>query len=323
MASHHLIDPELAAGLEAFPPFDQLTQETLPPMRAALKEMARVQIEENPPQGVEFAEQTIPGPEGAPGVRVLTYRPAKATGPLPVYLHIHGGGMIAGIPEMSYIKSLQIAKNFNCFVVSVDYRLAPETRFPGAIEDCYAALKWVHDNAKALDLDPARVVVAGESAGGGLAACLSVLARDRGKLPITFQLLVYPMLDDRTGGDDYDHPHVGHFVWTQPSNNLGWSAYLGQAPGGKDVSPYAAAARTPDVHGLPPTFIATGALDLFLEEDMEYARRLVRAGVPTELHVYPGAFHAFDMIVEAQVAQAFQRDWQNALRKALTAAPAG
>jgi triacylglycerol lipase len=128
-------------------------------------------------------------------------------------------------------------------------------------------------------------------------------------------MLVYPMLDDRSG-NTYRHPYVGEFVWTRASNDYGWRSYLGRAPGGKDVSPYAAPARLDDFRGLPPTFIATGALDLFLEEDLDYARRLIRAGVPTELHVYPGAFHAFDMIVDSHVAQAFRRDYANALAKA-------
>lgn len=316
MASHHLIDPQLAEGLAAFPPFDTISAETLPQMRAAMADLAQQQIADTPLDDVIFEERIVPGPKDAPELRVLVYRPAGVGGARPGYLHVHGGGLILGSPEMRHAGSVQLARHFDCVVVSVDYRLAPETRFPGAVEDCHAALKWLHDEADALGVDRDRLVIGGESAGGGLAAATAILARDRGQVKLAFQLLTYPMLDDRTT-DGYDHPHVGHFVWTQPNNRFGWSAYLGTEPGSDGVSPYAAPARCEDLAGLPPAFIATGALDLFLEEDMDYARRLVRAGVPAELHVYPGAFHAFDLIVDADVTKSFRRDWQAALKKAL------
>jgi len=235
------------------------------------------------------------------------------------YLHIHGGGYVIGSADMTAPQSKAIAAALGCFVVSVDYRLAPETAFPGAVEDCYAALKWLHGQAAALGVDPTRIAIGGESAGGGLAAALAVLARDRGEVAVCFQCLTYPMIDDRTVTRPDPHPFVGHHLWTPTQNRFGWAALLGRDPGGDDVSPYAAAARTPDLAGLPPALIVVGALDLFLEEDIEYARRLMRAGVPTELHVYPGAYHGFDLTPGAAVSQAMVRDRMNALDRALAA----
>ena len=211
-----------------------------------------------------------------------------------------------------------MAADLDCVIVSVNYRLAPETIFPGAIEDCYAGLAWTVASADMLGIDAARIGVMGESAGGGLAAALTLLARDRGEHRLAFQHLTYPMIDDRTCVVD-PHPHTGQFIWTPHSNRFGWAALLGHEPGSGDVSPYAAAARADDLSGLPPTFISTGALDLFLEEDIDYACRLMRAGVPTELHVYPGAFHGFDIHPTATVATKARRDRIDALRRALSA----
>ena len=155
-------------------------------------------------------------------------------------------------------------------------------------------------------------------AGGGLTAGLALLTRDRGEVPLAFQLLIYPMLDDRTVTSAEPHPYTGEYIWTHDANRFGWTALLGQEPGSPDVSPYASAARAEHLEGLAPAFISVGTLDLFLEEDMEYARRLMRAGVPTELHVYPGAFHGFNMAASAKVSQAFVRDQLDALARALS-----
>src|SRR5262249_3838498 len=206
---------------------------------------------------------------------------------------------------------------FGAVVVSVDYRLAPETPHPGPVEDCYAGLAWLHENAGALGVDRTRLAITGESAGGGLAAATGLLARDRKQIPIAFQHLVFPMLDDRTTTQDAPSPYIGEFVWTRAANLFGWTALLGRAPGGADVSPYAAAARMEDVSNLPPTYLACGAIDLFLEENLDYARRLIRAGVPTEMHIYPGAPHGFMMLEAAQVAKAFARDSMTALQRGL------
>src|SRR5262249_10178152 len=161
------------------------------------------------------------------------------------------------------------------------YRLAPETAFPGAVEDCYAALRWLHAQAAALGVDESRIAIGGESAGGGVTAGLALLARDRGEVPRGFPLPLYPMLDRRTGTTAEPSPMVGEFGWNRGSNHFGWAALLGGDPGGAGTSPYAAAARAAELAGLPPAYIAVGTLDLFLEENIEYARRLMRAGVPT------------------------------------------
>jgi triacylglycerol lipase len=187
------------------------------------------------------------------------------------------------------------------------------------VEDCYAALEWFAREAETLGVDPARIAVTGESAGGGIAAALVLLARERGGIPIAFQHLVFPMLDDRTVTHADPSTFLGEFVWTRESNRFGWTALLGGQPGGADVSPFAAPARAEDMSGLPPTFMICGALDLFLEEDLEYARRLARAGTPIELHVYPGAPHGFMLIRDAAISQAFARDSMAALARALKA----
>ncbi|GHO90640.1 esterase [Reticulibacter mediterranei] len=310
MTTRHLVDPELAAILDQIPA-QILTAETLRQIRAM-----RSQASTNLPQfsDLSVSEHFIPGPEGAPDVRVLVHLPTSEQGPLPVLLWMHGGGYIMGSAEDPTITSIVSA--IRCAAVSVDYRLAPETPHPGPIEDCYAALKWLFTHADELGIDPNRIAVGGSSAGGGLAVALALLARDRGEFPLMFQFLIAPMLDDRTCTLAQPHPYTGEFIWTPEANRFGWTSLLGQEPGGSDVSPYAAPARAEHLEGLPATFINVGALDLFLEEDLEYARRLMRAGVPTEVHVYPGAYHGFRMVPNAQVTQAAARDQLTALKRA-------
>jgi acetyl esterase/lipase len=263
-------------------------------------------------------ESYVPGPAGAPDVRVLIHRPAQATRPLPAILHIHGGGYVIGSPEMGAIEHQELVRELGCVLVSVDYRLAPETPHPGPLQDCYAALKWLHREAAALGVDPMRIGVSGESAGGGLAAALALLARDRGEAPLAFQHLIFPMLDDRTCTTRDPHPHTGQYVWTPESNSFGWASLLGRAPGGPDVEYYAAAARATDLRGLPQSFISVGALDLFLDEDMDYALRLTRAGVSVELHVYPGAYHGYQRADRARVTITSKKDSRAALSRFLS-----
>jgi acetyl esterase/lipase len=311
MNSQHLVDPELAQVLAQLPSFE-LNAETLPAVRALGLAMGTTVATE-----VECVERRVPGPPGRPSVRVLIYTPPTDVRPLPAVLHIHGGGYVMGAPEMSDARNRVLAREVGCVIVSVDYRLAPETPFPGAVEDCYAALLWLHGQADDLGVDPMRIAISGESAGGGLAAGLALLARDRGQVPLCFQQLIFPMLDDRTGSHSEPHPFAGEFVWTPASNSYGWRSLLNGPPGGHGVSPYAAAARAENLAGLAPTFIAVGALDLFVEEDMEYARRLIRAGVPTELHVYPGAFHGYLLAPHARVTRQAEHDAATALHVAL------
>ena len=319
--SPHLVDPELQGLLSAFPQLS-LSLEALPQIRRDGEEMWRnltAAAGTPPDKGIRVAERVVPGPPGAPAVRVLTYEPTRTRQNVPAYLHIHGGGYVLGTADSAEVANRELAAALSCFIVSVDYRLAPETRAPGSVEDCYAALRWLHGTAAELRIDPERIAIGGESAGGGLAAALALLARDRGEVPICFQNLVYPMLDDRTAALVKINPHTGHHLWTHETNRFGWTALLGCAPGAVGVSPYAAPARAVDLRGLPPALITVGALDLFLEEDIDYATRLMQAGVSTELHVYPGAYHGFDLASEAKVAQAMNRDRLNALRRALAA----
>ncbi|HET8843485.1 MAG TPA: alpha/beta hydrolase [Ktedonobacteraceae bacterium] len=310
--SKHLVDPEILPLLDLLPGLD-LSAETLAQTRIALKELV-FPIPEFP--NVVVSERKIMGPQDAPDVRILLYTPKNITEAVPALLWIHGGGYVIGTAEQSDLQLKTIVSSLNCVAVAVDYRLAPETPHPGPVEDCYAALKWLHANANDLGVDSKRIAIGGDSAGGGLAAGLGLLNRDRGEVPLIYQLLIYPMLDDRTVTSADPHPYAGEYVWRPGANRFGWASLLGQEPGSPGVSPYASAARAENLEGLPPTFIGVGTLDLFLEEDMEYARRLIRAGVPTELHVYPGAFHAFPMVESAKVSQAHNRDYLSALGRA-------
>ncbi|HEY3696173.1 alpha/beta hydrolase [Phenylobacterium sp.] len=315
MNNRRLVDPELAA-LIALMPAMEFTADGV----AAVREQMLVRRAAVPvPQGlpVSMETRTVEGPPGAAAVRLTVYRPTEATGARPAVYHIHGGGYVLGDSAMMEPKHRPLAVELGCVIVSVDHRLSPETAHPGPLEDCYAGLKWLHAHAAELGVDPGRIGVMGESAGGGLAAALALYARDRGEAPLAFQHLIFPMLDDRTCTRPDPHPFVGDYVWNRAQNLFGWTSLLGQAPGGEDVPHYAAPARAPDLAGLPPTFISVGALDLFLEEDMEYARRLTRAGVPVELHVYPGAYHGFSGAVEARVTRQSERDSLEALRRAM------
>ncbi|MBN9391739.1 MAG: alpha/beta hydrolase [Chloroflexi bacterium] len=319
MDTRHLVDPEVAPMLDTFPPF-HFTREVLPSIRQTQAEVFEQMRPTFPAyDNIEVTEKKVPGAPGDPDVRVLVYRPKNVAGKVPGLLWIHGGGYIIGTADADDQQVKKIVTEVGCAAVSVDYRLAPETPHPGPVEDCYAALKWFYQNAAELGVDTARLAIGGASAGGGLAAGLGVLTRDRGEIPLAFQLLIYPMLDDRTVTNSADHAYVGEFIWTKESNYFGWTSLLGQEPGGEDVSPYAAAARATDLSGLPPTYLTVGSLDLFLEEDLEYARRLIRAGVPTELHVYPGGFHGFNLMPTAAISQAFERDIMAALKKGLKA----
>jgi len=317
MTTRPLVDPELRPLLDLMPTAS-FNAETLPLIRKAREQLLEAQkATRKPREDVETQELFVPGPTDSPPVRVVAYRPRGATAPLPAYLHLHGGGFMVGKPESFADFSERFAGELGCLVVSVDYRKAPETRFPGALEDAYAVLRWLHAEAATLGVDPQRICIGGESAGGGLAAGLALLTRDRGQLPIAFQLLIYPVLDDRTGTVADRNPHTGEFVWTRESNRFAWSCLLGHAPGGEGVSPYAAPARAEDLRGLPPAFVSVGSLDLFLEENITYATRLLQAGVPTELHVYPGAVHGFELATHTAIAQSAMRDRLAALRRAM------
>jgi triacylglycerol lipase len=315
MSTRHLVDPELTALLEVMPGMD-FAGKGIDEVRAQMAER-RASMPVPPGLPDNQTVRTVAGPAGAPEVKVLVYQPAKGAEARPAILHVHGGGYVLGDAAMNEIKHRQLAEELGCVIASVDYRLAPEAVHPGPVEDCYAGLKWLHANADELGVDRKRIGVMGESAGGGLAAALALLARDRGEVPLAFQHLIFPMLDDRTCTDADPHPYVGEFIWSPAQNRYGWASLLGHEPGAAEVHYHAAPARAPDLSGLPPTFISVGALDLFLEEDLEYARRLTRVGVPVELHVYPGAYHGYHAAVEARVTKQAERDSLEALRRSM------
>ena len=310
-----LVDPELRDALAQWPQAP-LTAGTLARRRADA--LALLSSAPKPDvSDIETGEINVESSFGAKPIRVLTYRPIKADGPLPVIVHIHGGGFVMGAPEMKDVENRVFASKLRCAIYSVSYRLAPEAPHPAPLEDIYSVLAWLHANATPLGLDPARIGIKGESGGGGLAAAAALYARDRTGPKFAFQHLIYPMIDDRTAVRKDLHPCVGEFVWTQENNHFGWRSLLGMEPGSADVSPYAAAARAADVSGLPPTYISVGGLDLFLEENLTYADRLSRAGVPVELHVYPRAYHGFYRAVNARVTRQAEHDTREALRRFL------
>lgn len=320
MSTRNLVDPALLPVLDAFPTV-ALTTELLGPMREAERFAQFPMVV--PPAAVENIVQTVrtvAGPAGAPEITLTIYRPRDAQLPLPCIYHIHGGGYVGGSAGQLEPLHRVAAHELDCVIVSVDYRLAPENPYPAGIEDCYAGLAWTFANAGALGVDASRIGVMGESAGGGLAAALALLARDRGAYKLAFQHLIYPMLDDRTCIATTPNPVAGEFIWTPHNNRFGWTSLLGGAPGAADVSPYAAPARATDLAGLPRTFIACPTLDLFIDEDIGYASRLMRAGVPVELHVYAGGFHGFDIFGgEAPISVRARADSRAALRRALNA----
>src|ERR1700683_2015051 len=310
-----MVDPELLATIKQFPfPAQAVTGETLvagrkwPPVPPLL-----------PPAPISF-ERHIPGPSGAPDVRLVIVDAAPGTKGRPAFLHMHGGGYIFGVAGQFNPVLQAVAQNCGCLVVSVDYRLAPETHFAGSLEDNYTALRWLYKNSDERGRDRKPTAIGGESAGGGHSALLAIAARDRGEIPVLFQLLIYPALDDRTGSTRQPPPSIGQFIWNAGSNRFAWTSLLGVPAGSPTVPASAVPARVENLAGLPPAFIGVGALDLFVNEDVEYARRLINAGVPTELHVIPGAYHAFDLRVpDAAVSKRFSESWTVALRRAFAA----
>ena len=311
--TRRLVDPELLPMLELWPALS-FDDDGL----AAMRDPERMPVPPiEHPERVEMSVRTVPGLAGAPDVALTLYRPAGQSGALPCIYHVHGGGYVIGRVAMMEPMHRGLVEQLGCALVAVEYRLAPETPYPGPLDDCVAGLDWLFANAAAIGIDATRIGLLGESAGGGLAAGLALRMRDEGVHRLAFQHLVYPMLDDRTCTTADPHPNAGEFVWTPQANAFGWGAYLGREPGGADVPAHAAAARATDLAGLPPTFLSTGALDLFVEEDLDYARRLIRAGVSTKLHVYPGAFHGFDIFPGAAVSRQAVQDRLDALRRAL------
>jgi acetyl esterase/lipase len=287
----NLLDPELRPVLDAF---------ELPAIDAdgvAARRSASF-VSPDLSDAVVRTEHEVPGEHPVP---VRVHRAKGATGLQPGVVTIHGGGYVIGSYDMDSPLLDRWCPTLGVVGVSVQYRLAPETAYPGPIEDCYAALRWTYDNAAELGIDKDRIGLYGLSAGGGLAAALALLARDRGEVPLRFVLLDCPMLDDRQQTPSLTAE--GLYVWGSESNEFGWRSYLGELYGSDDIPPYAAAAREVDLAGLPPTCVIVGAIDGFRDEDMAYAQRLNQAGVPCELHVIAGIPHAYLLVPGAAAVQ--------------------
>ena len=289
----------------------------IPALRARMAEIAAGLPQPVLPPTVGIEDRTVPGPAGDPDVTVRLYRPAGlASGACALYW-IHGGGMVLGSIAMNDAYCAGIAEELGVLVGSVEYRLAPENPFPAPLEDCYAGLAWFAGSADALGIDASRIAIGGASAGGGLAAGVALAARDRGEVALCFQLLVYPMLDDRNITHS-SHATTDPRLWNRDANLAGWGAYLAGNPGGDDIAPYAAPARATDLAGLPPAYISVGDLDLFVDEDVAYARALGGAGVPVEFHIYPGAYHGSNgSVPNSALSKRWVADERAALARAL------
>ncbi len=294
------IDPEVLAAITAQP---ALLAGSQPPPAGDVtgrREITRRVFAEFVPTlpavaGVAVRRYTLDTDDGA-ALSLSWFHGTQPALPGGAVLYLHGGGMIVGLGEFGglydWLAARYVAES-DVPMLLVDYRIAPEYPHPVPVEDCYAALRWLAAHADELGVDPARVAVMGDSAGGGLSAAVCLIARDRGGPPIALQLLIYPMLDDRTTLPDPELAQTA--IWSYVDNITGWQALLGQHADGEAVHAYAAPARANDLAQLPPAYIDVGDLDIFRDEDVAYARRLARAGVSTEVHVHPGCPHVFDV----------------------------
>ena len=265
---------------------------------AEIRELMVAMMPPTPLDGLAVREAVI---DESTGVTVRIFSDGSDATGRPCVYSIHGGGYVIGDRCMDDSRLATWVRLLGCVTVSVEYRLAPEHPFPAAIEDCYGGLCWVHEHADELGIDPDRIGVSGVSAGGGLTASLALLARDRGDVAVAFQLLDCPMLDDRQVTPSSQTE--GLRLWSTESNEFGWRSYLGELYGTDRIPSHAAPARATDLSGLPPAIVVVGTVDGFRDEDIEYATRLNQAGVPTELHVYPGAPHGFSLFGDAAAAK--------------------
>ena len=282
--------------------------------RNTVDSLLRMMIAELPPiENVVMEDRNIPGPDGSPEVGVRIYKPVDVSGSLPGMFFIHGGGMIMGSIEGENLKAAMLCETIQAVVVSVEYRLAPENPHPAPVQDCYEALVWMSKNATELGFDPDRLAIVGGSAGGGLAIATALMARDQEFPKLCFQMANYPMIDDRNETpSSKEITDVG--IWDREANLEAWDWYLG----GKPADEYAAPARAKNLSDLPPTFIDVGEIDLFRDEDIEFATRLLQAGVTTELHVYPGAYHASEAFApDAELSKQIWAKRIEALKRAL------
>jgi acetyl esterase/lipase len=306
-------DPEIVAAIPMIPESDL---SDLPAARVRMRQLLAEMTGEVDTSGVTVREEFVPGPDGAPDVRVLVYTSDRVAAPSLLF-DVHGGGFIVGDADLDHPSNVELSRELGVVVVSVDYRLAPESPFPAGLEDCYAALVWSVKHAADLGVDPARVVVHGASAGGGLCAALALLARDRGGPAIAFQFLGIPELDDRLGT-----PSMRRFVdtprWDRHKAEFSWDCYLGPGVRGTEgVSEYAAPARATDLAGLPPAYISVMEFDPLRDEGIAYAQALLVAGVTVELHLFPGTFHGSSAVRHAGVTKRQDAESRAVLARAL------
>lgn len=310
MSSHALVDPELLPLLEQMPT-RSFGIEQIP----LLREMSegRFAFLDAPPLAPR--QVTIAGPGGP--LDIFVYDPQPRRDGRGALLHVHGGGMIMGSARTMQHGPSAVAAATGTLVASVEYRLAPEHPFPAPQEDCLAALEWLAGMGDELGFNAAKLGVMGESAGGGLAAATALMARDRGGPALAAQFLTYPMLDYRTGSAECRHtnPVTGEFIWTREANQVGWSALRGDYQPDDHRKGWFSPALADTLEGLPKTWLGTGSLDLFLDENLDFARRLIAAGVPVELHSYPGAIHAFNAVPGAALTKAYARDLLGAIAR--------
>ena len=315
MSRRDLIDPEsripLEQLLEALPGGFNAIPDIVARRAAVTGLLAMMELPPNP--RVAQQDRTVAGPAGQPDISVRVYRPVDATGPLPGIYYIHGGGMVLGDVAGEDANASMLCDQVNAVVVSVEYRLAPEHPHPAPVEDCYAGLVWTAAHAAELGIDPDRLSIYGASAGGGLALGTALIARDRGGPTLCFMMPIYPMIDD-TNSTPSSHEITDIGIWDRDGNREAWAWYLGDG----QPDPYAAPTRAPDVSGLPPAYIDVGTVDLFRDEDIAFAQRLMQAGVPTELHISPGSYHASELFApEAALSQRIWARRLEALRRAL------
>ena len=296
MAGLPFVDPELREAAKKIiamtSGFFPMGSSKLPMLRGAI---ATAGLPEHP--AVPIRTVMAPVGKGLGEVKLYVLNEKAGAAPRPAILHTHGGGFITGSALLEMSGLIDLARELDCVIVSVEYSLAPEAPWSVSMEQTYAGLLWLYRQAAELGVDQARIAVAGESAGGGHAALLAQTARDRGEVPLVFQCLIYPMLDDRTGSTWHPAPGLGCIGWDWDANRYGWRAFLGQMPGQANVPRRAVPARAASLAGLPPAFIGVGSIDLFAREDTAYAQRLTESGVPAELLVIPGAFHGFDKVM--------------------------
>lgn len=306
------VDPDLRAVVKLLPDLSQLCEASLAAVRASIAGAPAALGRDG--DGVNVTRIEIPGLNGGPSVSALLYEPPAQSGRKrrPALLDLHGGGYVAGTAQREDATLRLLARTLGVVGLAPDYRLAPEHPYPAALDDATACLAWLHAEFLTLALDPARIAVRGVSAGGGLATGLALRARDQGGPSIAHLQLLFPMLDDRTA----EHAFNGRYVWTPSANRFGWNALLG-AHDRSAPAPYAVPARASDVSNLPATFLGLGALDLFARENLQFASRLIDAGVALEMHVYPGAYHAFNLVADARCAKTLQNAEIDALHRAL------